>query len=68
MNVTSLSFPYGESIQWFCSQNTEKLPPVPLKNWLLATGSLTQRLKSCCTQFDVIVLGEGKQQPLAGEY
>ncbi|MGL5392668.1 MAG: chorismate--pyruvate lyase family protein [Shewanella sp.] len=68
MNVTSLSFPYGESIQWFCSQSTNNLPPAPLKNWLLATGSLTQKLKSCCTQFEVTVLGEGELRPLPGEY
>ncbi|MGL5027456.1 MAG: chorismate--pyruvate lyase family protein, partial [Shewanella oncorhynchi] len=48
MNVTSLSFPYGESIQWFSADLADKLPKSPLKEWLLATGSLTQKLKTCC--------------------
>ncbi|MDT3275014.1 chorismate lyase [Shewanella sp. SP2S2-4] len=68
MNVTSLSFPYGESIQWFCAESANKLPKSPLKEWLLATGSLTQKLKTCCTQFEVKVLGEGLHAPLDGEY
>lgn len=68
MNVTSLSFPYGESIQWFCADLADKLPHSQLKDWLLATGSLTQKLKSCCTQFEVKVLGEGQHTPLEGEY
>lgn len=63
MNVTSLSFPYGESIQWFCADRTDKLPPSPLKEWLLAPGSLTKKLKTCCNQFEVKVLGEGQLAP-----
>lgn len=46
MNVTSLSFPYGESIQWFCADRTDKLPPSPLKEWLLAPGSLTKKTQN----------------------
>lgn len=68
MNVTSLSFPYGESIQWFCAESANKLPQSPLKDWLLAPGSLTQKLKTCCVQFEVKVLGEGQLTPLEGEY
>lgn len=68
MNVTSLSFPYGESIQWFSPENLADQPQMPLKEWLLATGSLTKKLKSCCTQFDVTVLGEGHHSPMAGEF
>ncbi|MGI2067750.1 chorismate--pyruvate lyase family protein [Shewanella sp. MF08487] len=68
MNVTSLSFPYGESIQWFCADSANKLPLSPLKEWLIATGSLTQKLKTCCTEFEVKVLGEGHYAPLNGEY
>lgn len=68
MNVTSLSFPYGESIQWFCADNTKNLPASPLKEWLLAPGSLTQKLKGCCNEFEVRILGEGQCPPLDGEY
>jgi len=68
MNVTSLSFPYGESIQWFCAENAKNLPASPLKEWLLAPGSLTQKLKTCCDKFEVKILGEGQCAPLEGEY
>lgn len=68
MNVTSLSFPYGESIQWYCADYADKLPQSSLKDWLLAPGSLTQKLKTCCNQFEVNVLGEGQLTPFEGEY
>lgn len=68
MNVASLSFPYGESIQWFCTDSVDKLPRSPLKEWLLASGSLTQKLKTCGTKFEVKILGEGLFAPLKGEY
>ncbi|MBO2559139.1 chorismate lyase [Shewanella algae] len=58
MSVTSLSFPYGESIQWFSPEQSQRLPAAPLHDWLLATGSLTKRLKSCCNHFEVKLLGE----------
>ncbi|NMH66211.1 chorismate--pyruvate lyase family protein [Shewanella salipaludis] len=59
MNVTSLSFPYGGSIRWFSPNGQSQLPPSPLRDWLLDTGSLTKRLKACGGRFDVRVLGEG---------
>ncbi|GIU22369.1 chorismate--pyruvate lyase family protein [Shewanella colwelliana] len=68
MSVTSLSFPYGESIQWYSPEQIPQLPLQPLKNWLLACGSLTQKLKSHCNQFEVKVLGEDILPPLAGEF
>ncbi|MDO6619666.1 MULTISPECIES: chorismate lyase [unclassified Shewanella] len=67
MNVTSLSFPYGESIQWFSPDAINSMPQSALKEWLLATGSLTQKLKGCCHDFEVKVLGEQLTTPLAGE-
>lgn len=67
MKVTSLSFPYGESIQWFSPENFNSMPKTALKEWLLATGSLTQKLRSCCQHFEVKVLGEHLTTPLAGE-
>ncbi|MGI2171938.1 chorismate--pyruvate lyase family protein [Shewanella sp. MF05960] len=68
MNVTSVSFPYGESIHWFSPQKIDSLPNDQLKDWLLATGSLTQRLKTHCTHFEVKVLGEHLLTPLQGEF
>ena len=72
MNVTSLSFPYGESIQWFSPDDLQnhlnEQPTAALKDWLLASGSLTQKLKTCCDKFEVKVLGEGHLSPMAGEF
>ncbi|MBB1438155.1 chorismate lyase [Shewanella sp. SG41-4] len=68
MNVTSISFPYGESIHWFSPQKIDSLPHSQLKEWLLATGSLTQRLRTHCTLFEVKVLGEHLLEPLADEF
>ncbi|WP_394132580.1 chorismate--pyruvate lyase family protein [Shewanella maritima] len=67
MNVTSVSFPYGESIQWYSPENRHDLPENALKDWLLATGSLTEKLKRECDEFTVTVLGEHVHTPLAGE-
>ncbi len=68
MNLTSLSFPYGESISWFSPDKIPQLPASPLKEWLLANGSLTKRLKGCGERFEVKVLGEDLLAPLEGEY
>ncbi|MCL1115014.1 MULTISPECIES: chorismate--pyruvate lyase family protein [Shewanella] len=68
MNVTSVSFPYGESIHWFSPEKIKSLPENQLKDWLLATGSLTQRLKTHCTHFEVKVLGEHLLTPLEDEF
>ncbi|MGX9462980.1 chorismate--pyruvate lyase family protein [Shewanella sp. A14] len=68
MNVTSISFPYGESIHWLSPQKVDSLPHSHLKEWLLATGSLTQRLKTHCKHFEVKVLGEHLLEPLTDEF
>jgi chorismate lyase len=54
---TSHSFPIGLAANW---QEPEKLsiPDAKLKNWLLDTGSLTERLQSHCQNFQVQVLGQ----------
>ncbi|QYJ97589.1 chorismate lyase [Shewanella alkalitolerans] len=67
MSVTRLSFPYGESIQWHSPDQIPQLPPSPFREWLLASGSLTQKLKSHCNQFEVKVLGEAMLPPFPGE-
>ncbi|WP_280523531.1 chorismate--pyruvate lyase family protein [Lacimicrobium alkaliphilum] len=47
------------STQWFQPQDCP-VPDFHLKNWLLDTGSLTERLQAHCRDFRVRVLG---QQP-----
>ncbi|WP_076414113.1 chorismate lyase [Shewanella sp. UCD-KL12] len=68
MSVTRLSFPYGESIQWFSPDKIAELPQSPLTEWLLSTGSLTQKLQSHCAHFEVKILGEGNLTPFSGEF
>lgn len=68
MSVTRLSFPYGESTQWFSPDKIAELPDSPLSEWLLSSGSLTQKLRSHCTKFEVKVLGEGTLTPFNGEF
>ncbi|MDP5029060.1 MAG: chorismate lyase [Paraglaciecola sp.] len=54
---TSHSFPIGLSAYW---QPPERylIPNTKLKNWLLDTGSLTERLQSHCDHFHVQLLGQ----------
>lgn len=67
MSVTSLSFPYGESICWYSPDELDRLPDGALADWLLASGSLTARLRAHCSQFEVRVLGEAMLPGLPGE-
>lgn len=67
MNITSNSFPYGESILWYSPEKAASLPHTSLKNWLLANGSLTEKLKKHCSNFSVTVLGEHLLSPLPNE-
>lgn len=62
MDVTRFSFPYGESIQWFSPAKAVNLPTSPLRDWLLCNDSLTAKLKACCTQFSVELVGEESHQ------
>ncbi|MCL1138317.1 chorismate--pyruvate lyase family protein [Shewanella pneumatophori] len=64
MTVTRLSFPYGESIEWFSPEQITNLPQQPFQDWLLSTCSLTKKLKKQCTHFEVKVLGEDTLAPL----
>ncbi len=66
--MTRISFPYGESIQWFSPNQMPQQPSSLLKEWLLDKGSLTKKLKSHCQQFDVIVLGEDYLHPFENEF
>ncbi|MFT4993282.1 MAG: chorismate--pyruvate lyase [Paraglaciecola sp.] len=50
-------FPFGINARWNCPAHVN-IPDAYLKNWLLDTGSLTERLQSHCREFQVVVLGQ----------
>lgn len=54
----AVSFPVGLDVTWFCARELS-LPDPYLKNWLLDTGSLTERVQSLCHQFSLKLLGQG---------
>lgn len=53
-----LPAPLGITSRWQDSQQFE-IPEPLLKNWLLNTGSLTERLQTSCRNFEVRVLFHG---------
>ena len=57
VKVPQVEFPLGLQVAW---QKPEHFAPVTkdLENWLLNTGSLTERLMSLCTEFKVHVIGQ----------
>ncbi|UAA38864.1 chorismate lyase [Paraneptunicella aestuarii] len=50
-------FPIGVDGEWF-QPGDFPIPDAHLKNWLMDTGSLTERLQSACRDFEVMVLGQ----------
>ena len=52
--------------QWHAPGRTKPQDPL-LRNWLLDTGSLTERLQSHCHQFEVEVLGQALSEISADE-
>lgn len=57
-----VTFPITLAGQWQSpSADIFSMLPVRLKGWLLDGGSLTARLKSCCEDFKVKVIGEQQQ-------
>jgi chorismate--pyruvate lyase len=60
----NISFPLGIDALWHSPQGCS-IPDPYLKNWLLDTGSLTERLQSHCRDFRVQLIG---QRPLAAEH
>ena len=57
-------FPLSLNTHWQ-SPGSLRVPDFHLKNWLLDTGSLTERLQSHCRHFRVQLLGQA-QVPLLG--
>ena len=53
-------FPVGLDVSWLAPESVMFSDPY-LKNWLLDTGSLTERVQSLCRQFELKVLGQGQQ-------
>ncbi|WP_343841325.1 chorismate--pyruvate lyase family protein [Bowmanella denitrificans] len=56
MNL-SLDFPFSPAVTWH-SPEFIGIPDFHLKNWLLDTSSLTERLQSHCRHFRVQLLGQ----------
>lgn len=50
-------FPIGIDGEWF-QPGDFPIPDAHLKNWLMDTGSLTERLQAVCRHFEVMVLGQ----------
>ncbi|WP_245953278.1 chorismate--pyruvate lyase family protein [Alteromonas aestuariivivens] len=55
-------FPVGLDADWQ-APGSVKIDCPYLKNWLLDTGSLTERLQSLCRHFELKLIGQ-KKQPL----
>lgn len=55
-------FPVGILDRWKKVSNV-RIPDALLKNWLLNTGSLTERLQSQCRHFNLEVLGQALAIP-----
>lgn len=51
------AFPVGLDVTWFHASAIELSDPY-LKNWLLDTGSLTERVQSLCRHFSLTLLGQ----------
>ncbi len=64
--ILNCSFPLDIESQWF-EPTDLAIDDAKLKNWLLATGSLTERLQSQCRQFSVSVIGQGEADLLEDE-
>ncbi len=59
-------FPVGLEVDWQAPQSVDFSDPY-LKNWLLDTGSLTERVQALCHKFELRVLGQGEHAPHACE-
>ncbi|MEC8377014.1 MAG: chorismate lyase [Pseudomonadota bacterium] len=60
------AFPVGLDVQW---QSPEQLPVgnAHLKNWLLDTGSLTERVQALSSKFSLELLGQKALMPHSSE-
>jgi chorismate--pyruvate lyase len=61
----SYTFPIGIPSLW-CEPEQGIIPNTRLKNWLLDTGSLTEKLQSKCATFHLTLIGQ-KQANITSE-
>ena len=59
-------FPVGLAVDWL-SLAEANIPEPTLKNWLLDTGSLTERVQSACGEFSLRLLGQQTLEPHSTE-
>ena len=59
-------FPVGLAVDWL-SLAEANIPEPTLKNWLLDTGSLTERVQSACGEFSLQLLGQQTLEPHSTE-
>lgn len=60
------TFPVGLDVDWHAPTSLP-VPNAYLNDWLLHTGSLTERLQSMCRQFELKVIGQHTITPHASE-
>ncbi len=53
-----MKFPVGLDVKWF-SAHHKLVGNAQLADWLIDTGSLTERLQSCTSEFSLTCLGQG---------
>lgn len=64
---SSYAFPIGIPSLW-AEPDQITIPSPCLKNWLLDTGSLTERLQSQCTSFHLTLIGQRQAQITLEEF
>lgn len=60
------TFPVGLTVEWMPPEDAN-IPNVTLKDWLLDTGSLTDRVQSLCNSFSLRLLGQEVLTPHKNE-
>lgn len=65
MSLTA-DFPVGLAVDWL-SLAEANIPEPTLKDWLLDTGSLTERVQSACGEFSLQLLGQQTLEPHSTE-
>lgn len=66
-NTHKSAFPLDNAVTWN-NQGHMTIPNSHLESWLLNTGSLTQRLKTHCAEFNVQVVGQYQALATVDEY
>ena len=64
---SSYAFPVGIPSLW-AEPNRFNIPNLCLKNWLLDTGSLTERLQSRCVSFHLTLIGQRQAEITLEEF